>query len=446
LHPFRSPIAVVCAALLGLAAACSRKSGPSLRSEPVTRGSLSEIVSATGGVEAIVTINIGSQVSGTIDQLKVDFNSQVKKGQLLARIDPRPFAAQLAKSDAGVASADAGVVKAEAAFADAERIDKRTRELFQRGLVSQADIDTSAANRDQANAALVAAKAMVKQAKADRQQAALNLEFTKIVSPIDGIVISRSIDVGQTVAAAFQAPQLFSIANDLTKMRVLANVDEADVGKVKGGQEVHFTVDSFPGMDFKGTISQVRHAPTTVNNVVTYAAEIDAPNPKLRLRQGMTAAVQVITAKRENALRVPNAALRWKPDDAPAGAGPGAPGGGRPAGGGPQASGGARAAERTPGQQEHGQRNEVLDRPVGVKGEGGKGEGGDSDRRTRKARVYKLVQGRPVAVAVRVGVSDGHQTEVLDGLSENDEVVVGGSFTLGTGGGQRQGGPRRGLF
>src|SRR5205807_1646172 len=189
-------------------------------------------------------------------------------------------------------------------------------------------------------------------------------------------------------ASAFQAPTLFIIANDLTKMRVLANIDEADVGRVQAGQEVHFTVDSYPGEDFVGKISQVRQAPTTINNVVTYAAEVDAPNPRRKLRQGMTAAVQVITARRESALRVPNAALRWKPDDVPAGP--------------PQPrtppSGGARAAEP---------RRSEVDRAVGVEGQD------HAPRRTRMSKVYKFVGGRPVTVNVRLGVSDGHQTEVL---------------------------------
>jgi HlyD family secretion protein len=273
-------------------------------------------VAATGIVEAIVTVNVGSQVSGTIAELKVDFNSVVKKGQLLARIDPRPFAAALARADAGLAIAEANVVKGKAALEEAMRVEKRKRALHARDLLPQADVDTAMADRQQAEAALVGFRALVKQARADRQQAALNLEYTSIISPIDGIVISRSIDVGQTVASAFQAPTLFLIANDLTKMRVLANVDEAEVG-LKAGQPVTFAVDSFPGQRFTGTIFQVRQAPTTINNVVTYAAEIEAPNPERKLRQGMTTAVRVTTATREAAIRVPNAALRWKPEDAP---------------------------------------------------------------------------------------------------------------------------------
>jgi HlyD family secretion protein len=441
-------LAVPLAALLG----CGKRDAPQLRTEAVTRGPIAEVVSATGGVEAIVTVNVGSQVSGTVSELKVDFNSQVKKGQLLARIDPRPFDAALAKAKASVASADANVVKAQAAFNDAVRIEKRQKELNSRGLISQADVDTAAANREQADAQLAAAKAQVKQARADQQQAALNLEFTRIVSPVDGIVISRSIDLGQTVAAAFQAPQLFVIAGDLAKMRVLANIDEADVGKVREGQDVKFTVDSYPGEEFNGTIKQVRQAPSTVNNVVTYAAEVTAPNPEHKLRQGMTAAVQVITAKRPDALRVANAALRWKPDDAvappqqqqarPSGgaqAQEGGPGPGRPSGQGQAARRGS-AGDAKPGEA----RNEVLDRPVGVDGQQNPADRrGGGQRKQRTTRVYKLVSGKVVAASIRVGVSDGRVTEILDGLNEGDEVIVGGASAAGP---QRGGGPRRGLF
>jgi len=414
------------AAALALAA-CGRQTAADFRAEPVTRGPLAEVVSATGGVEAIVTVNVGSQVSGTLAKVLADFNSQVKKGQLLAQIDPRPFQASLAKTDAGVAAAEADVERTMVTLADAVRIEKRQRELLARKLVSQAEVDTAQANQESAGAAVSAARARVKQARADRMQSALNLEFTRILSPIDGVVISRNVDVGQTVAAAFQAPTLFTLANDLTKMRVLANIDEADVGKVREGQEARFTVDSYPGETFLGTIKQVRQAPSTIQNVVTYAAEIAAPNPERKLRQGMTAAVQVITARRTDTLRVPNAALRWKPAGAEAGRErrEGAPGGG------------ARAAEK--GRQPKG-RHEVRDKRVDVAG-----DPKERKLRARSSRIYKLVAGKPTGVSIRVGLSDGHHTEVLDGLSEGEEVIVGssGSGPPSTG---PQRGPRRGLF
>ena len=292
-----------------LLAACGRKPAVSYRTEPVTRGPVSEIVNATGDVSAIVTVNVGSQVSGIIDKLLVDFNSAVKKDQLLATLDPRLFQAQLEKAQASLASAKANVEKAQAAFDDSARIAARMKDLLRQGLVSQADLDTALATRDQNSAALSAAKASVLQAKADRDMAATNLAFTRITSPIDGIVVSRNVDVGQTVAAAFQAPTLFLIANDLTKMQILANIDEADVGKVSEGLETKFTVDAYPGETFAGRIRDVRQAPNTIQNVVTYPAVIDAPNPDRKLRQGMTASVTITTARKDEALRVANAAL-----------------------------------------------------------------------------------------------------------------------------------------
>jgi HlyD family secretion protein len=403
--------------VLALAVACGRKDATTYRTEPVTRGPVSEIVNATGDVSAIVTVNVGSQVSGIIDKLYVDFNSLVKKGQLLATLDPRLFQAQLEKADATLESAKANVEKAEAALADSERILKRDLELRAGNLIAQADVDTASATRDSNKAALSAAKAAVLQAKADRDMAATNLAFTRITSPIDGIVVSRSVDVGQTVAAAFQAPTLFLIANDLTKMQILANIDEADVGKVHEGAEAKFTVDAYPGETFTGTIREVRQAPTTIQNVVTYAAVIDAPNPERKLRQGMTASVTITTAHKDDALRVSNAALRFRPEDAAASEAP--PQQQRTAGGPPMARG-ATAASR------------------------GRPEGSPSQQQGpgRPGRVYKLdAGGKPIPVFIRVGLSDGQRTEVIDGLAEGDKVVVG---EAGAGGApQRQ---RRGPF
>ncbi len=396
------------------ALACGRSGAVSYRTEPITRGPVSEIVNATGDVSAIVTVNVGSQVSGIIDKLYVDFNSLVKKGQMLATLDPRLFQAQLEKAEAGYASAKANVEKAVAAFKDSERIAKRMEELRQQGLVSQGDLDTALATRDGNAASLSAAKASVLQAKADRDLAAVNLAFTKIQSPIDGIVVSRSVDVGQTVAAAFQAPTLFLIANDLTKMQILANIDEADVGKVREGLDAKFTVDAYPGEIFIGKIREVRQAPTTIQNVVTYAAVIDAPNPDRKLRQGMTASVQITTAHKDEALRVSNAALRWKPDDGTA----------------------PEMAPAAPGQQ----RPAAMARNASPAARGGREGGSMQAGGGRVARVFKVENGKPVPVQIRAGLSDGQRTEVLEGLGEGDKVIVGGSDTA-AGGQQRRRGP-----
>jgi HlyD family secretion protein len=399
-------------------AACKRGTADTYRTDPVSRGGVTEIVSATGDVSAIVTVNIGSQVSGTISKLYVDFNSLVKKGQPLADLDPRLFKAALEKAVAGLASAQADVVKAQAAYNDSQRIEKRNKELLEQKLVSQQDVDTAVANREQADANLVGSKAKVLQARADKDQAATNLAYASITSPIDGIVVSRAVDVGQTVAASFQTPTLFTIANDLTKMQILANIDEADVGKVRDGQEARFTVDAYPGEEFRGFIREVRQAPNVINNVVTYSAVIDAANPERKLRQGMTAAVKVLTNQHDDVLRISNAALRWKPEGSDATPAP-------PAG----APGGSQRGDRTMARTA-----EVRSQPS-ADGQPAKKPVG------RLARVYKLVNGKPAPVDVRIGISDGQRTELLSGgLAENDPVITGDS------GRPVAGGTRRGPF
>ncbi len=370
--------------LIALAAGCTHAAAPAYRSEAVSRGSVSQTVNATGDVSALVTVSVGSQVSGIVDKLFVDFNSKVAKGQVLATLDTRLFAAALEKADAGLAAANANVQKSQAVFADSQRIADRDLALKGQGLISQAELDTAVSTRDGNAAALSAAKAAALQAKADRDQAKVNLEFTSIKSPIDGVVVSRSIDVGQTVAAAFEAPTLFVIANDLTKMQILANIDEADVGKVQEGLQARFTVDAFPGETFTGTVRQVREAATTTNNVVTYAAVIDANNPDRKLRQGMTASVTIVNAQRDAVLRVSNAALRFKPDAPPAQ---------------PQQKSAPQARAASP-----------LPRGPG-----------------QTATVFKLENGKPVAVSVHLGIADGQRTEVTDGLAEGDQIIVGSS-------------------
>jgi len=403
------------AAVLSLAclaaAGCNRGATTGFRTDAVTRGPITEVVSATGDVSAIVTVNVGSQVSGTVSKLYVDFNSLVKKGQPLADLDPRLFRAALEKAQAGLASAQANVEKAQAQLNDAVRVETRTKELLEQRLVSQQDVDSAVANREQMAASLSSTKAMVLQARADRDQAATNLEFARITSPIDGIVVSRAVDVGQTVAASFQTPTMFTIANDLTKMQVLAHIDEADVGKVHEGADARFTVDAYPGDEFGGSIREVRQAPNTIQNVVTYDAVIDAANPDRKLRQGMTAAVKVLTNHRDGVLRISNAALRWKPDNAPGPETPAQPPGAR----------GDRTLARTDRRANPG--------------------GADAPSPGKPARVYQLVDGKPAPVAVRIGISDGQRTELLSGLSENDAVIVGDSNT-----GARPQGTRRGPF
>ena len=319
------------------------------------RGDLAQTITATGTLQAVVTVQVGSQVSGTLSAINVDFNSRVKKGDIIARIDPSLFQAKLEQAKANLASAQAAretaqnaVTNAEAAIASAEanrqragvarddaaRAHKRLTELVSTGAVStreveaaeatleqaEAQLQQAAAQLDQAKAQLLSersrviqAAAQVKQTQAAVQLASVDVNNTIIRSPIDGVVIARNVDAGQTVAASFQAPVLFLIANDLTQMQVLANIDEADVGQLTPESKVTFTVDAYPRDAFRGTVSQIRLNPETVQNVVTYTAVIDVQNPELKLKPGMTANVTATVAERSDVLKAPNAALRFRP-------------------------------------------------------------------------------------------------------------------------------------
>jgi len=269
-------------------------------------------VSATGTVNAVTTVLVGTQVSGTIKHIYVDFNSSVKKGQPIAQIDPSTFEAQVEQARANLLSAKANVEKEEATLLDLKRTMERNRELFSKGLIAKSELDTSETNYETAKAQLSASKAQLAQAEAALRHSEINLRYTKILSPVDGIVVSRNIDVGQTVAASFQTPTLFTIAQDLTKMQIDTNVDEADIGKVKVDQDVEFTVDAYPDITFKGKVGQVRIAPITVQNVVTYDVVITMNNLDLRLKPGMTANVSIIIAEKKDILKIPNAALRFR--------------------------------------------------------------------------------------------------------------------------------------
>jgi HlyD family secretion protein len=285
------------------------------KTEKVSRGEIKSVVTATGIVNAVTTVSVGTQVSGTIKKLFVDYNSLVKKGQILAQIDSSTFQSQVDQATANLLSAKANVEKAVVATIDAQRTFKRSKELFTRNFIAQSDLDTAETNFKSAEAQQKVNQALVGQAQAALKIAEANLEYTRILSPVDGIVISRSIDIGQTVAASFQTPTLFSIAQDLTKMQIDTSVDEADIGKVKPGQDVSFTVDAYPDTIFNGKVSVVRNAPTTVSNVVTYDVVIQVNNSLLKLKPGMTANVSITIETRQDVLRIPNAALRFKPSN-----------------------------------------------------------------------------------------------------------------------------------
>jgi len=279
----------------------------------VTRGDLVDAVGATGTLQAVTTVTVGTQVSGTISELHADFNSIVKKGQLLAKLDPALLETALETAKANLENAQANLDRQKVALDDANQKLKRANELNARQLITQQDLETAQVNQKQADAQLKSTQSQIVQAQAAVDKAKVDLDHTVITAPIDGIIIKRSVDVGQTVAASMSAPELFIIAADLTKMQVNANIDESDVGRMRPGENVTFRVDAYPNDTFHGTVLQVRLNPTTVQNVVTYSTVINVPNVDYRLKPGMTANVNIEIARRSNVLRVPNAALRFRP-------------------------------------------------------------------------------------------------------------------------------------
>jgi len=355
------------------------------KTAPVDRRHIVGRVTASGTLSALVTVLVGTQVSGRIQKLNADFNSNVKKGQLVAKIDPQLFEASVQQAQANYQAARAGVATALASALNADKQHARTKALHDQNLAAQSDLDTAEANVAISRAAIDAARATLAQSLASLHQTEVNLSYTNIVSPIDGVVISRSVDVGQTVAASLSAPTLFTIAQDLTKMQVDTNVAEGDVGRLEVGMKSYFTVDSFPGQRFLGKIRQIRNSATTVQNVVTYDAVIDVDNTDLRLRPGMTANVSVVYAERQSALAVPNAALRFR---APFSAT--AP---------PSASESRRSRSR---------------------------ESSGSQVDVQEKRSVWVVRGSVAQlVPLRTGLTDGTVTEVLEGdLNEGDLVAV----------------------
>ena len=308
-------VALVAVTGLSAAAMYSRRGSdaPVVTTDAVSRGSILTVVSATGSLEAVDTVLIGSQVSGVIQSLGADFNSIVRKGQVLARLDASLIQADIERAKANLLGAEADVERLNVLLADAETKLSRAKELSARQLIAKSDLDAADITRRTNEAQVKAAAAQVTQARAALSQAQVNLQKTVIVSPIDGIVISRSVDVGQTVAASLQAPTLFTIAADLSEMQLKASIDESDLGNIKDGQVVTFRVDAYPNDVFHGKVQQVRLNPVIESNVVTYAAIVSAPNVQLKLKPGMTATLTVEVTRRDNVLRVPSAALRFKP-------------------------------------------------------------------------------------------------------------------------------------
>lgn len=501
----------------------------------VTKGDIKNTVSATGTLQAVTTVQVGSQVSGNISELYADFNSQVKKGQIVAQLDPSSLKAQetrelanveqakagladaqakvlmarssVENSKAGVTSAEGNLAALKAQRDDAMSILKRQEELAKSGIVPERDLETArtayraadarynqaaaqveqakvserqlaSSGLAQAEAGMKTAQAQVQQAEANLRLVRVNLGYTTIRSPIDGVVVSRNVDRGQTVAASLSAPVIFTIANDLTEMQVIANIDQADIGVISENTSVTFTVDAFTGLNFKGKIRQIRLNPQTVQNVVTYNVVIDVANPDLKLKPGMTANLTMTVAERSGALRVPNAALRFRPQNVEGG-GFGRRGGA--GGGSPQGSPGAaspgQGGQQPQAQQGGGQGPGARGQggpggpggaggpggPGGPGGAGGEG-GGDGQRRfggitpstaavvEGQTRIVWLMgaDGKPQPKRIKIGITDGSNTEIVEGdLKEGDTVIIGQSVSSSSATRQGQtppgfGGPRFG--
>lgn len=340
----------------------------------VDRGTIHAVVTATGTVNPVTTVQVGTYVSGPIQDIFVDFNSAVQRGQRLAKIDPRPFQVKVDAAAADLSNARAKLTKDQADLQLKRLTLQRTRSLRGEGIVAESDLDLVVSQQQQAQAQLALDEAEIQSAEAKLRETQVGLAYTDIVSPVDGVVVSRNVDVGQTVAASFQTPTLFQVAEDLTKMQVLASVSESDIGGVSAGQPVSFSVDAYPGSSFNGRVAQVRNAPVTVQNVVTYDVVVTVDNQDGRLKPGMTANVTITTATVEQALRVSTSALRFRPPALDS------------------AAGVATAADR-----------------VGTQG----------------PRVWKLgSHGEPTPVPVTTGITDERFTQVTAGLQEDDPVIV----------------------
>jgi HlyD family secretion protein len=437
---------------------------PAYRFAKVERGPLTATVSATGTLNPVTTVQVGTQVSGQIKELFVDFNSPVKRGQLIARIDPETFEYRVRQAEADAEAARSALARAQVALINAQRDLARTRELVARNFVSPADLDRAQAQFDLAQADVRNAQAIVAQRQAQLAAAKVDLARTEIRAPVDGVVIKRSVDVGQTVAASLQAPELFVIAKDLRDMQVEASIDEADVGRIALGQRATFTVDAFPGRTFAGEVKQIRKAAQTVQNVVTYTVLITADNEAGQLMPGMTANVRIVTDRRESVLKVANAALRYRPPGESS-APPADPGRGEA-----RAAAGAQLRERLVAElkldaeqqrqldpllaemrtkfmalrdlpeqarakaaqairAEVGARIEALLRPeqkaryAELAAEFGSRPGTQA---TSRGRIWVLDNGKPKAIEVRTGLTDGTATEISGpGVVEGLEVIVG---------------------
>jgi HlyD family secretion protein len=377
----------------------------------VTKGTIMAQVTANGTLSAVGTVQVGAQVSGRVVELHADFNDKVKKGQIIAKLDESVLKAQIEQAQAAYDLSVANLKKAQVALMDAGRQLARQKTLHDQQLIAGATVEQYEVTQESANAQVAAAKADVARSAANLQQARTNLGYATIVSPVDGVVLSRAVDVGQTVAASLQAPTLFTIAEDLARMQIDTAVAEGDVGRLKEGMKATFTVDAFPGKTFEGVVRQVRNAPTTNQGVVTYDAVIDVDNKDLALRPGMTANVTFVLEQVDNTIKIPNAALRFKPsrDQMMALAEKfGMRRGGRGSG-----SGGFRRN----GGEGGGSGGPRMDAMSGASG-GGMRTG---DRKP----VFKLVDGKPKMVLIKTGLTDGSTTQLVEGdVKPGDQLIT----------------------
>lgn len=459
------------------------QAGGGFRTGAVDRGEVRVVISATGTLRATTTVDVGSQVSGQVQTVAVDFNDRVNKGQAIAMLDPAPFQSRLKQAQADLASARASVNEAQATLKNAEADYVRKRDLVARQLVARSEADLALAVRDQARARVTSAQASVQQRQAAVDNAELDVEYTVIRSPVDGVILLRAVEPGQTVAASFQTPVLFQIAEDLAQMQIDLSIDEADVGQIEEGLPVSFTVDAFPDRQFRGEVKQVRLSATSTSNVISYPVVVQVENADLSLLPGMTASAEIVVSRREDVLRAPNAALRFTPPGVEA-----TPGAGNGGGRGslvqelPKLAD-ALALDATQRAAFESALAEVRERAAarlanrtgtasGTGGGFGRGPGGgqgaganagapspeamrqrlaeamnrsfaafrdslspdqqarwDNELRAlataRRGTLWKLVDGVPQAVTVRLGASDGTVTEVAGELAEGDAVITG---------------------
>jgi HlyD family secretion protein len=396
------------------------------KKEAVDRGNIEALVVTTGSLNPVTTVDVGSQVSGEIEKIYVDFNSQVKEGQVIAQIEQSQFLSRVNQEEANYQSAVASLEKAKVTFDNLQKKYERALSLFEKDLLSYEEKESSETNYYGAKSDIQAAEARLAQAKSQLETSKVNLTYTIIKSPIDGVVINRNINVGQTVAASFQAPVLFQIANDLTKMQVECSVDEADIGKVAEGQQVRFTVDAFPDENFRGVVKQVRYSPEIVQNVVTYTTIVEVDNPEMKLRPGMTATVSIVSGQALNVLRVPNAALRFTPslsqeemtalyakmkEER-------------------SSQRGGTSQETQPGNKrdstrQGSQRTRSEQRQPGTSGQGMQGM-----QMRDFARVWiEDEKGNLKMVFIRKGVTDNSYTEIVRGALEEGQLVITGETT-----------------